>query len=144
MGRMSETDREMENVLRFVLRRPAKWAARDIDGYGEELQRLIRDLATDLKGFTVYDEFGYERAIPCATQKIIADAITAKWAPYPGHMAKIEEICQGVLYCLRLELQKRLEAGAEGMGTPDRGRESGQSLIAWDSGSPAAVERFDR
>jgi hypothetical protein len=111
MGGMSErrSDSEIAHVLRYVLRRPAAWAQKDIEEFREQLTQLIDELATELVEFKVYDDFGYERPFPCETQKEIAKVVTEKWPPYPGHMHKIEEICQGVMYCLRLSLLNRAE-----------------------------------
>ena len=40
---MSEAyrDDEIEHVLRYVLRRPGDWAARDVDRFREQLDQLI-------------------------------------------------------------------------------------------------------
>ncbi|HLE36991.1 MAG TPA: hypothetical protein VI699_07575, partial [Candidatus Acidoferrales bacterium] len=89
---MSERAREaeIEHVLRFVLRRPAAWAARDAEKFREQLEALIEELAVELNGFQFHDDFGYERELPCEVQKAIAEAVTKKGPGFPGHLHKIE------------------------------------------------------
>jgi hypothetical protein len=114
-------------VLRFVLRRPAAWAARDAEKFREQLQKLIEELADEVNGFQVHDDFGYERELPCEVQRAIVEAVTKKWPAYPGHMHKIEEICQGVIYCVRLRVLQQMQDREQGR-EPRRAGEVNEGL----------------
>jgi hypothetical protein len=123
---------EITHVLRFVLRRPARWATKDAEQFREQLEDLIERLADELADFPTHDDFGYERELPCEVQKAIAEAVTGKWPAYPGHMHKIEEICQGVIYCLRLTLLARRESLDQGR-MPRRPTEAnGKAPTLWE------------
>jgi hypothetical protein len=62
----------------------------------------------------VHDDFGYERELPCEVQKAIVEAVTKKWPAYLGHMQKIDEICQGVIYCVRLRVLQQMQDRDQG------------------------------
>lgn len=129
---------EISHVLRFVLRRPAAWAAGDAEKFREQLEALIEELAAELNGFQVHDDFGYERELPCEIQKAVAEAVTRKWPPYPGHMHKIEEICQGVIYCVRLRLLERLQ---DRESRDERTRRTGSCPSSGTARSPVRGDR---
>jgi hypothetical protein len=86
----------------------------------------------ELNDFQVYDDFGYERELPCEVQKAIAEAVTKKWPAYPGHMHKIEEICQGIIYCVRLRLLERTQDRDQGREPRRASKADGELPKLWD------------
>lgn len=107
--------------------------AKDAEQFREQLEELIERLADDLADFQAHDDFGYERELPCEIQKAIAEAVTRKWPAYPGHMHKIEEICQGVIYCLRLMLLARRESREQGHEPHRMTEANGKAPTLWEA-----------
>jgi hypothetical protein len=105
------------------------------------LDRLFQDypqraLTPLLNGFQLYDDFGYDRELPCEVQKAIAEAVTKKWPAYPGHMHKIEEICQGMIYCVRLRVLEWVQDRNQGREPRRAAEANGELLKLWEG--PAA------
>ena len=110
---------ESQAVLRYVTNGNTSWFAADREAFVTVLECTIDKLVGDLDSFQACNEFGEFRDLPPHVQRAILDMVTAKIPVYPGHLRKIEEVCDGVTHCIRQRLLRRYPHDSHADASPD-------------------------